>query len=443
MNPRMPLLVSSIVLFGAAYIFASSARADDLLDVYRLAQQNDAQLRAARAQLNAQLELKPQARARLYPTLNLNADYTQTRTEIDTGSTTTKDSYPSRSLYLTLTQPLYHADAFAQQDQADAQVSAAHANFKAQEQNLGLRAAERYFEVLASQDNLAFVKTEHEAIGKQLEQTKQRFNVGLIAVTDVHEAQARFDLSSAQVILAENRLANAGESLREITAQNVRSLAGLPAETPLPTPTPADAEQWVQMALKQNPTLVSAQYSVDEAQETVRLQRGLGYPTVDLVGTFGESDSSDSDISGAERTSTSVALGLNWVVYKGGAIESATRRAAAQLELAKENMEQARRSVTRQTRETYLSIVATISRASALKQAVLSQKSALAATEAGYEIGTRTTVDVLNARTLLFASQRDFTQARYDYVLATLQLQSAVGALGAENLQQANSWLKK
>lgn len=443
MNPRVPLLVSSILLFGAAYSFAMSARAEDLLDVYRLAQQNDTQLRAARAQLNAQLELKPQARARLLPTLNLNADYTQTRSEVDAGSGTVKDSYPSNAVSLTLTQPLYHADALAQQDQADAQVGAAMANFKAQEQGLGLRAAERYFEVLAAQDNLVFVKTEHEAIGKQLEQTKQRFNVGLIAVTDVHEAQASFDLSSAQVILAENRLANAWESLREITAQSLRSLIGLPAETPLVPLTPADAEQWVQLALKQNPTVLAAKFAVDEAQETVRLQRGLGYPTVDLVGTFSESDTSKSDISGIERTATAVSVDLNWAIYKGGAIESATRRAAAQLDQAKENLEQTRRSVTRQTRETFLSVAATISRASALKQAVVSQKSALAATEAGYEIGTRTTVDVLNARTLLFASQRDFTQSRYDYVLATLQLQSAAGALGTEELQRANSLLKK
>jgi outer membrane protein len=222
--------------------------------------------------------------------------------------------------------------------------------------------------------------------------------------------------------------------LREITAQTVRSLAGLPAETPLPPPAPADAEQWVQMALKQNPSLQAAKFSVEDAQETVRLQRGLGYPTVDLVGTLSESDTSKSDISGTERTATSISL---------GAIDSATRRAAAQLEQAKETLEQTRRSITRQTRETYLNVLATISRANALKQAVVSQKSALAATEAGYEIGTRTTVDVLNARTLLFASQRDFTQSRYDYVLGTLQLQSAAGSLGAEDLQQANSWLKK
>lgn len=450
MHSRIPLLASSALLFGACYALSLSVRSEDLIDVHKLATQNDAQLLAARAELNAQLELKPLARARLLPSLNLNADYTKNSFESTSNGNTVEDDYPSRGVYLTLTQPLYHADAFAQLDQADAQVSAAYADFKGEEQNLGLRVAERYFEVLAAQDNLAFVKTEHESIGKQLEQTKQRFNVGLIAITDVHEAQSRFDLSTAQLIQAENRLANQWEALRELTNTSVKDLAALQPDAPLAPPTPADAEQWVQTGFKQNPALQSAKFSVDAAQYEVKRQRGLGYPTVDVSGRYASTDDSDrgngdsSSLSfGAERTATTLWLELNWPIYNGGSFSSAARRAEAQLDQAKENLELQRRNLARQTRESYLGVQANISRANALKQAVVSARSALSATEAGYEVGTRTTVDVLNTRTQLFLAQRDFAQSRYDYVLAVLRLKFSTGSLELQDLQQINGWLKK
>ena len=170
---------------------------------------------------------------------------------------------------------------------------------------------------------------------------------------------------------------------------------------------PADVEQWVQSALKQNPALQSSRLSVEAAQHEIKRQRGVGYPTIDAKGVYSDTDNSDSSNFGAERTSTSVWLELNWGIYRGGAIDSATRRAEAQLEQAKENMEQQRRDISLRTRASYLGVQANISRTTALKQAVVSAKSALSATEAGYEVGTRTTVDVLNARTQLFLAQRD------------------------------------
>ncbi len=447
MQSRLPMYASTLFVFGACYALSMSARSEDLLDVHRLAMQNDAQLRAARATLNAQLEAKPQARARILPTVNLNADYTETRSErtVDTGttSTTTKDDYPSRGFTVTLTQPLYHADAFAQLDQADAQVSAAYSDFKAQEQDLALRVAQQYFEVLSAQDNLTFAKAEQESIGKQLEQTKQRFNVGLIAITDVHEAQSRFDLSSAQLIVAENRVANQWDALRELTGAQIKALAPLQPDAPLSPPTPADVDQWVQSGLKQNPSLQSSRFSVEAAQYEVKRQRGIGYPTVDAKGAYSSTDNSESNNFGAERTATQVWVELNWAIYRGGAVDSATRRAEAQFQQAKESMELKRRDISLRTRASYLGVQANISRANALKQAVVSAKSALSATEAGYEVGTRTTVDVLNARTQLFLAQRDYAQSRYDYVIAVLNLKSSAGSLETDDLQQINGWLKK
>ena len=443
MNPRITLLASSILLFGALYSLALSARAEDLVEIYKQATQNDAQIRGARAQMQQALEAKPLAQARFLPSVNLGANYTRSKTAVTPSSGSGNSSYPSTGYSLTLTQPLFHADAFAQYTQADAQASQAEAQFKAEELALTLRVAERYFEVLAAQDNLTFVKAEHEAIGKQLEQTKQRFNVGLIAITDVHEAQARFDLSSAEVIGAENRLANAWEALREVTGQNYKTLATLIPDAPLTPPTPADIEQWAQSALKQNPAVQAARFAMDSAEAEVSRQKGFDYPTVDVVGSYSNSDRSDAPVQGLETKDKSVALHLNWLLYQGGTTQSAVRKANLQVEQAKSVLEQQRRSATLQTREAYLGVTANISRVAALKQAVVSHKSALAATEAGYEVGTRTTVDVLNTRTGLFLAQRDYTQARYDYILATLRLKGATGSLATEDLQQINGWLIK
>ena len=443
MNSRISLLASSVLLFGALYSLALSARAEDLVEVYKQAAQNDPQIRGARAQMQQAFEAGPQARARFLPSVNLAANYTRSKSDVTPSTSgSSKDSYPSNGYSLTLTQPLFHADAFAQSNQADALVSQAEAQFKAEEQALTLRVAERYFEVLAAQDNLAFVKAEHEAIGKQLEQTKQRFNVGLIAITDVHESQARFDLSSASVIGADNRLANAWEALRELTGQNYKTLATLISDAPLVPPTPADIEQWAQSALQQNPAVQAARFAMESAEADVSRQKGARYPTLDAVGTYSNSDYSKAPF-GQERTDKSVALHLNWLLYQGGSVQSAVRRADFQVEQAKFALEQQRRNATLQTREAYLGVTANISRVAALKQAVVSHKSALAATEAGYEVGTRTTVDVLNTRTGLFLAQRDYTQSRYDYVLTTLRLKGATGSLSTEDLQQINGWLKK
>ena len=442
MNPRISTLAWSILLFGALYSLAMSARAEDLVEIYNQATENDAQIRGARAQLGQALEAAPQARARFLPSVNFAANYTRSKADVTPSTGGSTGTYPSKGYSLTLTQPLFHADAFAQSNQADALVNQAEAQFKAEELALSLRVAERYFEVLAAQDNLAVVKAEHEAIGKQLEQTKQRFNVGLIAITDVHDAQARFDLSSASVIGADNRLANAWESLREVTGQSYKALATLISDAPLVPPTPADIEQWAQSALKQNPAVYAARFAMESAEAEVSRQRGFHYPTLDAVGSYSNTDNSDAP-SGVERKYTSLGLNLNWALYQGGSVQSAVRKANFQVEQAKFALEQQSRKAPLQTREAYLGVTANISRVAALKQAVVSHKSALAATEAGYEVGTRTTVDVLNTRTGLFLAQRDYTQSRYDYILATLRLKGATGSLTPDDLKQINSWLKK
>jgi len=305
-----------------------------------------------------------------------------------------------------------------------------------------IRVAERYFEVLAAQDGLTFTRGEKESIGRQLEQTKQRFNVGLIAITDVHEAQSRFDLSIANVISAENRVANAHESMREVTGNYVKTFAILSEDTPLVEPKPANIDMWGEMALKQNLQLTSAKFSVDIARSGVKTQKSPHFPTVDLVGNHNFSDSLESTPIGQETTSTSVSVQFSWNLYQGGATSSRVAAARHRLEQARQALEIQHRATVRSARNAYLGVIAGISRVKALKQAVISQQSALDATQAGFDVGTRTTVDVLNARTLLFSSQRNYSESRYDFILDSLRLKLAAGSLSAVDLNLVNDWLR-
>jgi outer membrane protein len=431
----------------AAVLTPISGYGEDLVAAYKLAVDSDPELKRARAAMLDAMEAKPQSRARFLPSLNGGADYTYQHRDQnfapDSGIPDSSKSFGSYGYSLNLSQPIYHYDAFVQSRQADSQVAQAQVNFVAAQQDLILRVSASYFEVMAAQDNLTFARAEKEAIERQLEQTKQRFNVGLIAITDVHEAQARYDLSVTTEIDAENRLDNAYEALREVTGRYIKDLAKLQDNSPLVAPQPSDIEKWVKTALEQNMQLLSSQFNVDIANEQINRQRSQRYPNVDLVGSYGYSDQSDAGPFSPETvTNMAVGVQLNWNFYQGGLIGSTVRQAAYRLTQAKESLESQRRTTVRQTRDTYLGTLAGISRVKALNQAVISQKSALDATEAGLEVGTRTTVDVLNARTGLFGARRDYAQSRYDYILNTLRLKQAAGTLAEQDLSMINKWLQ-
>ena len=246
----------------------------------------------------------------------------------------------------------------------------AEVDYQYAQQYLILRVAEQYFGVLAAQDNLTFARTEKKAIDRQLEQTKQRFNVGLIAITDVHEAQSRFDLAIANEIAAENRLANAHESLREISGKYVSELASISEKTPLIRPNPNSIDRWGEAALKQNLELLSSQYQVSIVKSNVDFAKSGHYPTVDLVGRYSDSDSLDSNFFGREVTSTSVSVQFNWSLYEGGATRSRVAAARYRLVQTEQNLESRRRATLRGARNAYLGVLAGISRVKALKQAV-------------------------------------------------------------------------
>lgn len=417
--------------------------AADLMQIYELALRNDPEIRRAEAARDEALEAGPQSTAQFLPSLSLNVNSTSNTNEVTLpGTPSEQDSFSTSSFNISLTQPLFHYDSFVQHSQSKAVIAQAEAYFQAARQFLMLRVAEQYFEVLAAQDNLTFARAEKKAIDRQLEQTKQRFNVGLIAITDVHEAQSRFDLAIANEIDAENRLANAHEALREISGKYVSKFSEISDKTPLIRPNPDNIDRWGEAALQQNLELIAAQYQVDIAKSDVSFAKSGYYPTLDLVGNYNNSDQLESNFNARESTNTSISVQLNWNIYEGGATSSRSTAARHQLTQANQDLEAQRRATLRGARDAYLGVLAGISRVKALKQAVISQQSALDATKAGFDVGTRTTVDVLNARTLLYGSQRNYAQSRYDYILNSLRLKLAAGTLTVEDLQQVNGWLR-
>lgn len=429
-------------LIGSA-LFSSSVWAEDLLDVYKLSLNSDPQLLAEAASRQAVGELDDQAIANFLPQVGLSANESKTWLDSSSRLFTGNTDYTSHGYTLSLTQSVYKRENFVQKTQAEIAMKGADASYTIAEQSLTLRVAERYFGVLGAQDDLTFALAEREAIAKQLEQMQQRFDVGMATITDITESQAAYDLANARVIQAQNDLANAQEQLRETAGKYIDDLVGLYGESPLVKPEPASIDAWSETAISQNPSLLLANINVEAAKQTIELQRSGHYPSLGIVAQKSYSSDSDGIYGRSNSSNESVGLEFNLPIYSGGAVSSRTREAGHRLDETMQVEEQQRRAVTRQTRESYNGVMSGISRVTALKQAVVSNQKALESTEAGYDVGTRTTVDVLNARRNLFSAKRDYARSRYDYILDTLRLKQAAGILSVNDLVDINNWLGK
>ena len=434
---RATRFITSVIFFSS---FSFAALADDLLSVYQLALKNDSQFRAAQAEYSALQELKPQSISALLPTLSLSGNVSRHNEKNTSSSANTSYQYNSNGYSINLVQPLYRNENFVALDKADAQVMQAVIAFENSKQDLILRVAKNYFAVLAAKDEQSFAQTERKAINEQLLQARQRFNVGLIAITDVHEAQARYDQAVASAIVAENAVAISLQTLREITSTDHTNLVSLANKHPLPTPKPENIEQWVGTALSQNILLRVSKKNVDIAKAEVSRQQGSHYPTLDLTAKHSYNDIDGGALGEREQNNNIVALQLNIPLYQGGMVNSRTRAAAHRLTQAQALFEQQKRATERQVRNAYLSVIANISQAKALKQALASSSIALEATQASFEVGSRTTVDVLNSQRELYRARRDYAQARYNYFLETLKLKYAAGTLSALDVEQLNPW---
>jgi outer membrane protein len=423
----------------------STVQAEDLMSIYQLALQNDPQLQAAKEQLNAAREAKSLARSQLLPTIGLGATYDAVDRDYKTLqgiSVDQSDDYTESGLGLNLTQPIFRRDRFVQLDQADSSIAQAEAQYAAAEIDLMVRSTTAYFDILSAEDDLRVAQAEREATGRQLEQAQQRFDVGLIAITDVHEAQAAFDAARAAEIAAENGLDNAWEALFEIVGPQPKSvLAKLGEGLKLMPPTPNDLQSWSDTAQQENFSILAANANLEVLNQEVEVSRSGHYPTLDLVGGYNLSRS-DSDTA-TEADLGSVGLELQVPIYTGGAVSAQTRQALATYRAAQQSLDQTRRAVNRQVRDAFRGVLSSISQVEALKAATISAQSALESTQAGYEVGTRTIVDVLNVQRNLFSSQRDYLNSRYGYIINGLSLKSATGNLTVEDLQRVNGWLER
>lgn len=428
-----------------AVVAAPAALAIDLVDVYQLALTSDPVFQGAGAANRAAQEAKPQARAQLLPDVSAGAGVNKNFLDVQESNSISRlgsSDFSSNEFSLNLTQPVFRRDLFIQLSQADSRIEQADAEYAFALQELMLRAAQRYFDVLRAQDTLTFARSALEAFEQQLRQSRQRFEVGLIAITDVEEAQAGFDLATAEVIAAENQLDVAREALREVTGEYHRNLEGLSERLALVAPEPADIDRWTAIALEQNLRLSATRFSSDIARDEIRRQSAGHLPTLDIVGSYGREDSTGGFSGGSEFEQSAIGLQLNVPIYQGGLIVSRTREARHLYQQSVDQVEEQRRAVQRQTRDAYLGVISGISRVQALEQAVRSTESARAAIEAGFQVGTRTSVDVLDAERDLFAAKRDLSASRYDYIVNTLTLKQAAGTLSQEDIRLVNAWLQ-
>lgn len=431
------------MLAGVVMLFAGNqASADDLKDIYNLAAMNDPQFLAARAQYHADSEASSQAWGAVLPQINGSAYRSKTEGDMTGGRIGSVNyDYYSDGYSLNLSQTIYDHGKFARINQADAVAARAEATYHYAEQELILRVAQRYFDVLSARDNLAFTRAEKKSIAHQLKQTQQRFNVGLTAITDVHEAQARYDQSVAQDIAAENKLAISREVLREMTGKDHPMLEGLQEQTPLLVPNPANIDEWVRTALQSNFQLLASRQAVEAAAAGISQARAGHYPRLDVVASRRYDDIGGGMFGAFEQDDTTLSLQLNMPLFSGGVVSSQSREAAYRHQQSKENLEQTRRATERQARNAYLSVLANISQVKALKQALASSETALKATTAGFKVGTRTTVEVLNSQRDLYRAKLNYALARYEYILETLRLKQAAGTLSKQDLLAINAWL--
>ncbi len=412
----------------------------DLIQIYELGLQHDPQLQGARAERDSVRERRPQALAQLRPALSATGNVSRTYRNIRSSPSGAADStYNKTGLSLSLSQPLYRKDYWIQLQQSGNQIAQAEANYVAEQQDLVMRVAQAYFGILSAQDTLSFAHAETRAILRQLDQAQQRFDVGLIAITSVYEAQAAYDKARADEIQAENEVDDAWEALHEIVGDSENILASLTAALPLNMPMPEAIDQWSERALQQNPRLVARRSATAVARQNIELQRSGHYPTLALVGSHALNRTNASNA--ADTDTSSIGLQLNMPLYLGGGITSRTRQARFDFEKAQRNLDKERRAIKRQVRDAYRGVVSSISRVKALKATTVSAKSALEATEAGFEVGTRTMVDVLTEQRNLYRARRDYSRVRYDYILNSLRLKSAAGSLSQVDIESINSWL--
>ncbi len=435
-------LLKNISISLTLCLTTSAASALDLREAMDFAQQYDTTFQAAYANYLASIEASSLSTSAILPQIGFKAFYQQGRTENDSANGVKKSDDNRNGYSLELNQVIFNKSVFDNLDQGDAITAKAIADLESAKQDTIVRVAKAYFDVLTAIDTLETANAEKKAIGKQLEQSKERFNVGLSAITDVKEQQASYDISVADEIIAINNLSNKREALRVIINVYPEKLEIARPEIPLAVPEPMDINAWQEKSLQGNFSLLATKYSVDAAQSAYDGSKGGHYPTLGLNATY---DFTDSDATtfflANENTGSKVILSLDIPIYSGGKTSSTVRQKLSELDRAKALQEQEKRKTIALARSAYLSLEADIAQVKARKQAIISTQTSLDATMAGYDAGTRTSVDVLLSQRLLYSSQRDYSVARHTYITNSLELKRVAGTLTISDIDEINQWL--
>lgn len=435
---------------------ATGAIADDLTQVYQQALANDPLVNQAKAQRDAAFEGISISRASLLPQISGSVGYTTSTydsaqtlgSSADSLQVVTYETDLDTIDYgISLSMSLYDHANWIGLNRAEKIAEQYDAQLAASMQDLIVRTVTAYFDVLRARDSVEFVKAEKRAIERQLEQTRQRFEVGLTAITDVHEAQANYDSTVAQEIQAENELEFALEALRVITGKYHDRLYGLDTSTFSATmPEPASVESWLETAQDKNLALLVDRLAMDVAKEDIKSARSGHLPTLDLSGSLSRKKNDvDSDIIGYKTPyldTRSIGIELTVPIYSGSRVTSQTEQAKYNYVVASQVAEQTYRETVQSVRSSFNNVKASISTIRALEQSVVSAQSALKATEAGFDVGTRTIVDVLDSTRNLFDARRNLSSARYDFIQSVITLKQAAGTLTGEDIAMINRGLK-
>jgi outer membrane protein len=428
-------------------IITGSIKAENLADVYELALQNDPLLRAAEATYRVGKENKRQGIAGLLPTLSVSGSTNWNEYRVEEQL---QDQYNSNSYLANLNQPIFRLDKWFQFERGTALSEAAAAEFAYQQQETMIRVASAYFNVLNSIDSLNAARAEEKAIGRQKDLAKKRFDVGLAAITEVQETQAAFDLTVVSRIAREAQLDSAQETLTSIVGRDIKLLSPLIDEFEISLPDPLDRESWVSLGLQNNYQLKSAKLQRDAAQASARGSASNHLPQIDLVGRISQSTSKQgkfggfiqNPLFGIEQDTRQYSIQFTLPLYAGGAISSARRQAYANYDRSKEQAIYTERSTIKDVRSNHFGVQTQVANVTARKQALASAESALEATQVGYEVGTRNTVDLLDAQKRLFQAQRDYASSRYEYIISMLRLKASVGSLNPNDLMKISSQMK-
>ena len=416
-------------------LVSTPAKTETLLDIYQSAVKNDPIASAARATYKANKEKLKQGRAVLLPQLVASS----TRMEpISIGA----DNSDKTIYTASLSQSLFNVPAWFQFQSAKKMDQVAEANFATQQQSLIIRVSESYFNVLRAYDNKKTRKAEELAIQRQLEQVTERFEVGLLPITDVHEIQAIFDDATVNSLEANGALDIAFEQLQVLSGKNYSQLAGLKDDFIAKAPNPIASDSWVEFALANNFELKASQLTQQAAHHTAKAAKAQHLPKITVSADYSKRDIAATVTPGSSNPEEkSINLNITMPIFSGGLTSSQARQSSYQAQAAEQNYIATKRNTMQATRSNHQLAITNAARVKARKQSITSAESALKATQAGYEVGTRTIVDVLMAQRTLFQAKRNYSNARYDYILSMMRLKQVAGQLSPADVLDLNKWL--